>query len=52
MNDNGNNRNLILAVLLSAAVLFGWHHHPTGADVQVSDLRIAHLAIRQANIAA
>ncbi|HEY4942710.1 MAG TPA: membrane protein insertase YidC [Rhizomicrobium sp.] len=26
MNDNSNNRNLIIAVVLSAAVLFGWQY--------------------------
>src|SRR5215469_15280675 len=26
MNDSSNNRNLIIAVLLSAALLFGWQY--------------------------
>ena len=28
------------------------HHHPAGADVQVADLGITHLAVRQPDIAA
>ena len=28
------------------------HHHPAGADIQMADLRIAHLALRQADVLA
>src|SRR6185436_13168498 len=44
MNDTGNNRNLILAVVLSAAVLFGWQYFVAGPAMKAEQARQATVA--------
>ncbi|MEJ1967493.1 MAG: membrane protein insertase YidC [Rhizomicrobium sp.] len=44
MNDNNNNRNLILAVVLSAAVLFGWQYFVAAPAMKAEQARQAVLA--------
>ena len=41
MNDNSNNRNLILAVILSAAILFGWQYFIAAPAMKAEQARNA-----------
>jgi YidC/Oxa1 family membrane protein insertase len=52
MNDNNNNRNLILAVILSAAVLFGWQYFVAAPAMKAEQARNAALVKQQAHPAA
>ncbi|MBV9541882.1 MAG: membrane protein insertase YidC, partial [Alphaproteobacteria bacterium] len=47
MNDQNNNRNLILAVVLSAAVLFGWQYFVSGRAMKAERERQAKIAKEQ-----
>jgi hypothetical protein len=44
MNDTGTNRNLMLAIALSAAVLFGWEYFVAMPAMKADQAMLALLA--------